>query len=33
MPVIFKSGVIAPLMGDATEVAEIAPNSSCSGFG
>ena len=25
MPVIFKSGVIAPLMGEATEVAVIAP--------
>ena len=32
MPVIFKSGVIAPLIGDATEVAEIAPSALSSGF-
>ena len=33
MPVIFKSGVIAPLIGEATEVAEIAPSPLSSGRG
>ena len=32
MPVIFKSGVIAPLMGEATEVAVIPPNAALLGF-